>query len=623
MVADDLTCCLADFGLVSVIESNREHTSVTGNTGTTPWLAPELMRYEKPDKSLCIDCQHQRKTARDIYAFACTVFEVCLTCFRAPPVTDISSNRMKIYTGTRPFTSFTAPMIMYQVLGGIRPQRPSCDSFPEGIWHLVELCWAQEPLDRPTALHVCNTLKAIIEARDQVLIKTETTDLDPLDSSTEAISTPYLTSETDHGNSNYIVPDLMGYVGDNENPGLHIVVEPRRKKRLRSVKDVIASVIPQWKLTSGGKERRKLNSSSEDETDLIRREKERRQKEEEEELQISMSSELRRVQVFLEEWPRHVSDWADSVYESVVSLQSWGSHFGTLTGVDGGDTPSETFEMFLVVLGRSLKLANKLRTDVRRQFIEPLTKLSHSIDEPKRLVNLMDEQKTNQYRSKRFISSPTKGSRTEQTALLREGSESYFALRRRLLVGLPIYMRLVNKGLTAAIVHLVTIQQAYLKDLTYIWSEAFGDMIDTESQYFTDLRKRWEEVDRIVGGLKIIIPVASGDSAMVSIRPPSPLRPSRTLVKPISIPKMKHGSNSSFVSMSRSRSGSPPRPCYHSDTNLQISSPLPLQPRTRRSSSKESSRRIRYQWQSGDSLSGISGMSSSPGYNRSRSSSFK
>lgn len=90
MVADDLTCCLADFGLVSVIESNREHTSVTGNTGTTPWLAPELMRYEKPDKSLCIDCQHQRKTARDIYAFACTVFEVCLICFRAPPVTDIS-----------------------------------------------------------------------------------------------------------------------------------------------------------------------------------------------------------------------------------------------------------------------------------------------------------------------------------------------------------------------------------------------------------------------------------------------------------------------------------------------------------------------------------------------------
>jgi hypothetical protein len=49
-----------------------------------------------------------------------------------------------------------------KVAGGYRP--PRTEAFDDSVWALVESCWAQDPLDRPTAAEVVPRLEALLAA---------------------------------------------------------------------------------------------------------------------------------------------------------------------------------------------------------------------------------------------------------------------------------------------------------------------------------------------------------------------------------------------------------------------------------------------------------------------------
>ncbi|KAH8832261.1 kinase-like domain-containing protein [Flagelloscypha sp. PMI_526] len=70
LVRDDLTCCIADFGLAMVSDSQPLTTtsSDTSPKGSTRWTAPEVFS----PKSF----PHAAKEKRDVFAFACTIVEV-------------------------------------------------------------------------------------------------------------------------------------------------------------------------------------------------------------------------------------------------------------------------------------------------------------------------------------------------------------------------------------------------------------------------------------------------------------------------------------------------------------------------------------------------------------------
>ncbi|KAK0244452.1 kinase-like domain-containing protein [Armillaria nabsnona] len=68
LVMDDLSCCLADFGLSLFAESQVLDSSSRMSKGSIRWLAPEYM-----DSTLF---KQSYLTARDIYAYGCTVIEV-------------------------------------------------------------------------------------------------------------------------------------------------------------------------------------------------------------------------------------------------------------------------------------------------------------------------------------------------------------------------------------------------------------------------------------------------------------------------------------------------------------------------------------------------------------------
>ncbi len=69
---DDQCCCLADFGLSLFAESHAPAYSSSDRMrkGTIRWLAPEHIDVKLFDQS--------HITARDIYAYGCTVIEVGL-----------------------------------------------------------------------------------------------------------------------------------------------------------------------------------------------------------------------------------------------------------------------------------------------------------------------------------------------------------------------------------------------------------------------------------------------------------------------------------------------------------------------------------------------------------------
>ncbi|KAK7036561.1 hypothetical protein VNI00_011494 [Paramarasmius palmivorus] len=71
LVDDHHSCRLADFGLATMIETQRLDSTTSGSPkGTVRWMAPELL-YSPDD--LAVDANHP---PRDVYAFACTVYEI-------------------------------------------------------------------------------------------------------------------------------------------------------------------------------------------------------------------------------------------------------------------------------------------------------------------------------------------------------------------------------------------------------------------------------------------------------------------------------------------------------------------------------------------------------------------
>jgi hypothetical protein len=67
---------------------------------------------------------------------------------------------MKIYTGHVPFHKIARDItVMKKVVEGSRPPRPADTSFlSDEIWKVIEMCWNQEPQDRPSAESVIEQL---------------------------------------------------------------------------------------------------------------------------------------------------------------------------------------------------------------------------------------------------------------------------------------------------------------------------------------------------------------------------------------------------------------------------------------------------------------------------------
>uniref|UniRef100_A0A0W0FGM3 Putative kinase-like protein n=1 Tax=Moniliophthora roreri TaxID=221103 RepID=A0A0W0FGM3_MONRR len=128
----DLGChaCIADFGL-SVFSDATVNSS--HRAGSVRWMAPELLL---PDNS---GLEHSQRTFMgDVYSFAC----VCIELYtRKPPFVEISRE----------------PAVLFSVIKGERPTRPP--KIEEWLWNVVELCWKQDRVQRPSVSRVVEMMQ--------------------------------------------------------------------------------------------------------------------------------------------------------------------------------------------------------------------------------------------------------------------------------------------------------------------------------------------------------------------------------------------------------------------------------------------------------------------------------
>ncbi|KAJ7718999.1 hypothetical protein B0H16DRAFT_1607752 [Mycena metata] len=149
LVTPSMRACICDFGvsLIALTKRDRagnlptylpkgvgiteqDETSFQG-AGTTRYMAPELFQPRRKNFS------------SDVYGFACTGYE--------------------ILTGKVPFHDVHNDVGVHMlVIAGTRPSQPTtCSGTPslDGLWSLLEDCWATDPEKRPTAAEIVAKLE--------------------------------------------------------------------------------------------------------------------------------------------------------------------------------------------------------------------------------------------------------------------------------------------------------------------------------------------------------------------------------------------------------------------------------------------------------------------------------
>jgi len=63
----------------------------------------------------------------------------------------------KVFTGRRPFSELTTPVITSKIIDGGRPARPQEAhelGLTDSVWEMTVRCWHQDPSQRPTMMEV-------------------------------------------------------------------------------------------------------------------------------------------------------------------------------------------------------------------------------------------------------------------------------------------------------------------------------------------------------------------------------------------------------------------------------------------------------------------------------------
>ncbi|KAH7919031.1 kinase-like protein, partial [Leucogyrophana mollusca] len=132
LITSGLRACIADFGLSIIAQDSKIHFTVTATTngqGSTPWMAPELLDCDSPER-------RRKSCASDIYAFGCVGYE--------------------IYAGHPPFSEHHSPMMA--IVRNLPLLRPATTELDDTTWELIENCRDANPASRPNASEVVQQL---------------------------------------------------------------------------------------------------------------------------------------------------------------------------------------------------------------------------------------------------------------------------------------------------------------------------------------------------------------------------------------------------------------------------------------------------------------------------------
>ncbi|KAG9081617.1 hypothetical protein FRC06_005482 [Ceratobasidium sp. 370] len=126
LIKDDGTACINGFGLTKALSETKPN-DLTGNDFQCRWMAPELLKQNRP----------LLKPSCDIWSWAMTALE--------------------LISGQEPYPTFDLPWgIVNEIVAGRTPDEADHSAFreyspqPDMMWALLQKCWNMKPEERPT-----------------------------------------------------------------------------------------------------------------------------------------------------------------------------------------------------------------------------------------------------------------------------------------------------------------------------------------------------------------------------------------------------------------------------------------------------------------------------------------
>lgn len=147
LISSEESAKISDFELCTFVEYDGNVTATNVRSRyTLCFAAPELLMDEATSSGSGNSVIRSKTTYTDVYAYGMLVYQV--------------------YAGRRPWTFDNNMMIYTSVIRGHHPPRTvegdARASFPDHIWRLCERCWSLDPLDRPKAGDILETISTFV-----------------------------------------------------------------------------------------------------------------------------------------------------------------------------------------------------------------------------------------------------------------------------------------------------------------------------------------------------------------------------------------------------------------------------------------------------------------------------
>ena len=135
---------ISDLGL-SVVKELSTTYHITMNSGTSVWMAPELIEFNNhnEDRVRSPDSANSLK-----YPYACDVYSFGMVCY-------------EVLTGQEPFSSHVGQRVALKHKikdEHLRPVIP--EGYPKALTSLIQNCWNSVPTQRPRIEGICKELKS-------------------------------------------------------------------------------------------------------------------------------------------------------------------------------------------------------------------------------------------------------------------------------------------------------------------------------------------------------------------------------------------------------------------------------------------------------------------------------
>ncbi|ESK85548.1 rho guanyl nucleotide exchange [Moniliophthora roreri MCA 2997] len=218
-----------------------------------------------------------------------------------------------------------------------------------------------------------------------------------------------------------------------------------------------------------------------------------------------MAVELRRIEVFAQQFAKNVVDWSKSMNVVVRNLRMWAVSFGKVIGLSE-DQGSEAFDAFLQVLEQHLApLCAELEMAINEKLLKEIARLLTTMKHPLKLLASMDEQEPYHH----HLLNMNVSAKNRPPAALLEASTNYLALRGQLAAELPKYIELMHRGMANFVLRLAEIQVHYWMDVRDRWSDLWdmlrveGEMNGGAEETIAVWYSRWLDVDETLKALRI------------------------------------------------------------------------------------------------------------------------